>query len=167
VKEVLETQAPIDRESGEESFAPPPPKYARLFVDGAYYPFSSVFFYADRSGFLLNGRINNLEYGSYAPGSPSVFIDNDKFVQLWSSSECYYLVADGARVEALGRLAAPRGLHMLEASGGKFLFSNHPFGGGPSATPAAPRLSASGAPKGPSLHALGWSTETEDQRVPW
>jgi hypothetical protein len=43
----------------------------QLIVDGAYYPFSSVFFNLDRSALLLNGRINNLEYGSHAPGAPS------------------------------------------------------------------------------------------------
>ena len=42
----------------------------QLIVDGAYYSFSSVFFYADRTALLLNGRSDNLEYGSYAPGAP-------------------------------------------------------------------------------------------------
>ena len=35
-----------------------------LIVDDQYYTFSSVFFYTDRRALLLNGRINNLEYGS-------------------------------------------------------------------------------------------------------
>ncbi|MGC2745511.1 MAG: glycosyltransferase family 39 protein, partial [Candidatus Angelobacter sp.] len=51
--------------------APP----GKLIVDGAYYAFSSVLFYSDKDALLLNGRINNLEYGSYAPNSPAVFID--------------------------------------------------------------------------------------------
>ena len=45
-----------------------------------YYAFSSVYFYANRSSLLLNGRAANLEYGSYAPGAPQVFIDDAKFV---------------------------------------------------------------------------------------
>ncbi|MFI5106278.1 MAG: glycosyltransferase family 39 protein, partial [Terriglobales bacterium] len=46
----------------------------QLIEADAYYAFSSVFFYTNRSALLLNGRVNNLEYGSYAPGAPQVFI---------------------------------------------------------------------------------------------
>lgn len=96
-----------------------------LIVDGTYYPFSSVLFYADRNALLLNGRIDNLEYGSYAPSAPAVFMDNKKFRQLWTGPECYYLVTDGTRVDALRRLAASTPLHTVVESGGKFLFVNH------------------------------------------
>ncbi len=48
----------------------------KLIVDHHYYTFSSIFFYTNRSALLLNGRFNNLEYGSYAPGAPNVFIDD-------------------------------------------------------------------------------------------
>ena len=37
--------------------APP----GQLVMDGAYYAFSSVFFYTDRTALLVNGRINNRE----------------------------------------------------------------------------------------------------------
>ena len=42
----------------------------QLIVDDQYYTFSSVFFYSNRTALLLNGRVNNLEYGSYRPGAP-------------------------------------------------------------------------------------------------
>ena len=48
----------------------------KLIVDHHYYTFSSIFFYTDRDALLLNGRFNNLVYGSYAPGAPNVFIDD-------------------------------------------------------------------------------------------
>ena len=41
----------------------------QLIIDHHYYTFSSVFFYTNRTALLLNGRFNNLVYGSYAPGS--------------------------------------------------------------------------------------------------
>jgi 4-amino-4-deoxy-L-arabinose transferase-like glycosyltransferase len=97
----------------------------RLIVDGAYYEFSSVFFNVDRRAFLLNGRINNLEYGSYAPAAPAVFIDDTQFTQLWSGPTRYYLVANGNRREALERLAGAGNLHPVVESGGKYLFTNH------------------------------------------
>ena len=98
----------------------------RLIVDGAYYPFSSVFFYANRTALLWNGRVNNLEYGSYAPGAPSVFIDDAEFLKLWSGSERCYLVTDGTQLNRLDRLVGSGHLLRVATRGGKFLFTNIP-----------------------------------------
>jgi len=95
-----------------------------LIVDGPYYPFSSIFFYANRNALLLNGRVNNLEYGSYAPGAPAVFIDDARFTQLWSSAARYYLVADDTQLPRLRALVGRANLLPVAASGGKFLFTN-------------------------------------------
>jgi len=95
-----------------------------LIVDGAYYPFSSVMFYSDRNALLLNGRKNNLEYGSYAPGAPAVFINDAEFMRLWSGTIRYYLVADSSGFARLSALAGPAHLHQIAESGGKFLFTN-------------------------------------------
>src|SRR5437667_10258426 len=70
--------------------APP----GKLIEADAYYAFSSVFFYTNRQALLWNGRKDNLEYGSYAPGAARVFIDDGQFQQLWSSNERYYLLAE-------------------------------------------------------------------------
>jgi hypothetical protein len=97
-----------------------------LIVDDQYYAFSSVFFYANRRGLLLNGRKMNLEYGSYAPGAPDVFIDDRQFAALWSAPARYYLVTTDA---ALPRLeAALRGapMHVVARSGGKRMVTNNP-----------------------------------------
>ena len=51
----------------------------KLMVDHHYYTFSSIFFYTNRDALLLNGRFNNLVYGSYAPGAPDVFIDDQQW----------------------------------------------------------------------------------------
>lgn len=95
-----------------------------LIVDGAYYPFSSVMFYSNRSALLLNGRKNNLEYGSYAPGAPAVFIDDAEFMRLWSGTIRYYLVADRSGRVRLSALVGSARLHQIAESGGKFLFTN-------------------------------------------
>ena len=96
----------------------------RLVVDGAYYSFSSVFFYANRDAMLLNGRVNNLEYGSYAPGAPQVFITDPQFATMWSTSTPCYLVTDGTQLSRLSALVGADRLHQVAESGGKFLFSN-------------------------------------------
>jgi hypothetical protein len=95
-----------------------------LIVDDQYYTFSSVFFYTNRRALLLNGRVNNLEYGSYAPGAPQVFIDDSRFQQLWTKPERFYLVADRAALPRLDRLVGRASLHEVASAGGKFLFTN-------------------------------------------
>ena len=97
----------------------------RLIIDGAYYSFSSILFYANRDALLLNGRVNNLEYGSYAPGAPSVFINDSTFTQLWASSAHYYLAADATQLPRLRTLVGSANLLPVAASGGKFLFTNN------------------------------------------
>jgi hypothetical protein len=96
----------------------------QLIVDDPYYEFSSVFFYSNRTALLLNGRVNNLEYGSYAPGAPPVFIDDAAFARLWLGPDRYYVATEAPKVARLERLVGKRELHVVVASGGKLLFSN-------------------------------------------
>jgi hypothetical protein len=96
-----------------------------LIVDDQYYTFSSVFFYTDRRALLLNGRVNNLAYGSYAPDAPrDVFIGDRDFQTLWTGRARYYIVVEGPQVQRLARLVGGQALHTVAASGGKFLFTN-------------------------------------------
>jgi hypothetical protein len=101
--------------------APP----GKLIVDDQYYTFSSIFFYANRRALLLNGRVNNLEYGSYAPDAPKdVFIQDQDVPRLWASPDRYYLVAEGPQMPRLTRLLGNSMFHVKQA-GGKFLLTNH------------------------------------------
>jgi hypothetical protein len=102
--------------------APP----GRLIVDNQYYAFSSVFFYAHeqaRNALLLNGRKMNLEYGSYAPGAPRVFIGDANLPSLWRSPERHYLVFEKPELERITRLTGPP--HVVASAGGKYLVVNH------------------------------------------
>jgi hypothetical protein len=99
-----------------------------LIVNHHYYTFSSVFFYANRNALLLNGRFQNLEYGSYAAGVPDVFIQDADFKRLWAEPQRFYLLATGPAVNRLEGLIAPSQLALVAESGGKFLFTNHPLG---------------------------------------
>ena len=95
-----------------------------LIVDDQYYAFSSVFFYAHRGALLLNGRVNNLEYGSYAPGAPDVFIDDRDFQQLWCSADRYYLLAYEKDLQRIRDLAGDSRVYVVTKSGGKYLLTN-------------------------------------------
>jgi len=110
------------RPLAEALLASPP---GRLVVDNQYYAFSSVFFYANRRAYLLNGRVNNLEYGSYAPDAPGdVFLDDAAFARLWSEPERTYLVAEKPALPRLESLVGKDRLRLVRESGGKFLFVN-------------------------------------------
>jgi 4-amino-4-deoxy-L-arabinose transferase-like glycosyltransferase len=98
----------------------------RLIINGQYYSFSSVFFYTDQRALLLNGRVNNLEYGSYAPGSPDVFINDAQFAALWSKPERFYVLSDHEDAPHLHALVDSGKLHKIAESGGKLLFVNNP-----------------------------------------
>ena len=96
-----------------------------LIVDDQYYTFSSVFFYSNRKALLLNGRVNNLVYGSYAPDAPKgVFLDDGEFQKRWTEARRYYLVAEGPQLPRLRRLVGAGALRTVASSGGKFLFTN-------------------------------------------
>jgi hypothetical protein len=96
-----------------------------LILNGAYYSFSSVFFYANREALLWNGRFNNLDYGSYAPGSPPVFIDDGEFVRLWNTGGRFFVLSDGDGLAHLKQTAGER-LFLVAESGGKTLYANLP-----------------------------------------
>ena len=97
----------------------------QLIEADAYYAFSSVFFYTNRTALLLNGRMNNLEYGSYAPDAPQVFIDDNKFVSLWQEESRWYLLTYGTDMPHLEQVVGRTNLHVVAESGGNYLLTNH------------------------------------------
>ncbi len=99
----------------------------KLIAQGHYYEFSSVFFYTNRQGFLITDRKMNLEYGSYAPGAPQVFIDGSQFKELWLAPERCYFVVFQSDVPRYGQLVAPASFNVVATSGGKTLLTNEPL----------------------------------------
>jgi 4-amino-4-deoxy-L-arabinose transferase-like glycosyltransferase len=105
--------------------------HGKLILDDQYYTFSSVVFYAEAYQgerlLLLNGRKQNLEYGSYAPDAPTdVFITDPGFRTRWLSPDLYYICVEQPQVQRLQSLVGADALHTVIESGGKFVFSNRP-----------------------------------------
>ncbi|MBI2818170.1 MAG: glycosyltransferase family 39 protein [Acidobacteria bacterium] len=94
-----------------------------MIVADEYYSFSSVFFYANRTGYLLN-RVNNLEYGSNATGAPKVFLSEAELKTRWLGSERHYLLAASPAVARLQSVLGADSLYKIKESGDKFLFCN-------------------------------------------
>jgi hypothetical protein len=99
----------------------------KLIVDHHYYTFSSVFFYTNRTALSLNGRFNNMIYGSYAPGAPDVFIDDAQWKALWLGADRCYVVASDYAMPRFEKLVGKTALHPVVASGGKVVLTNLPL----------------------------------------
>jgi hypothetical protein len=76
---------------------------------------------------LLNGRTNNLIYGSYAPDAPDVFIDDQQWKQRWLGESRYYIVANDPERSRFEKLVGREHLIAVAESGGKMLLTNHPL----------------------------------------
>ncbi|HZP07155.1 MAG TPA: glycosyltransferase family 39 protein [Terracidiphilus sp.] len=95
-----------------------------LIEADAYYSFSSVFFYTNRSALLLDGRNNNLEYGSYAPNAPAVFIDDADFALRWRSPHRYYLLINNEDLRQIQNVLGNTQMYLVKGSSGKSLLKN-------------------------------------------
>ena len=62
--------------------------------NGDYEAASSVNFYTRRQIRILNGRCNNIWYGSKFPDAPPIFDDDASFERLWNSSTPVFLLTD-------------------------------------------------------------------------
>ena len=98
----------------------------RVIVDNQYYTFSSIFFYAPvDQAYLLNGRVNNLEYGSNESGAPKVFLTDTELPTLWRGPEKHYLFIENPAVDRVRRILGAD-LHLVRTIGGKSLYTNWP-----------------------------------------
>ena len=99
----------------------------KLIASDQYYTFSSAYFYADRDAYLLNGRVNNLEYGSNAPGAPQVFLTHEDLSRMWHEPERYYLLAEHEYLPDLEQMIGTQYFSVVKESGGKYLLTNRPL----------------------------------------
>jgi 4-amino-4-deoxy-L-arabinose transferase-like glycosyltransferase len=96
----------------------------KLVVYGGYYNTSALSLYEDARSLIWNGRYYNLEYGSYAPNAPTVFIGDDDFSRVWAQPERYYLALRDESIPHVLQVVPRDRLHLVVAVGGKSLFSN-------------------------------------------
>ena len=101
----------------------------QLIEANSYYAFSSVFFYTNRTALLWNGRNNNLEYGSYAPGAPDVFIDDAKFASRWTQPPRCYLLAYDSELPRITSLVGGSNVYIVSMNAGNYLLANHSLSG--------------------------------------
>jgi hypothetical protein len=96
-----------------------------IVIDGQYSRGSSLLFYTGVPMHFLNGRINDLWFGSLFPDCPPYFDDDASFARLWAGPERVFLfIPNDAGIDTLPRMATP--YYLLARAGGKSLYSNKP-----------------------------------------
>jgi len=99
----------------------------QLITEGHFWDFSSVFFYTNRTGLLYSSRRVNLEYGSYAPGAPQVFIEDAQFAKIWQEPGRSYFIAYKSNLPHYEAVVGSSALHIIATRGGKILATNEPL----------------------------------------
>jgi 4-amino-4-deoxy-L-arabinose transferase-like glycosyltransferase len=96
-----------------------------IVINGEYYGGSSIGFYLPKKVLLLNGRKTGLEFGSYYPDAPQVFIDNAEMKRIWQGDKrIFFFVYDDNYEEVKDVLAGE--IFRIASSGGKTVYSNRP-----------------------------------------
>ena len=94
-----------------------------IVIDGTHSQASSVNFYTGRQLHMLNGRTDNLWYGSLFPDSPAVFENDSSFSKMWRGpNRVFFVVYDQKGKERLDALGSP--YFEIDKSGGKWVYSN-------------------------------------------
>jgi hypothetical protein len=96
-----------------------------IVVNGPYSLASTILFYTGVPMHMLNGRVNDLWFGSLFPDSPSVFEDDASFGQLWRGpGRVFFFSPNEKALDKLQSLGAP--YYLVARAGGKSVFSNRP-----------------------------------------
>ena len=106
----------------------------QIVIYGDFYGGCTVSYYTHRKTWLYNGRYYGLEFGSYYPDAPKIFLTDNDFPQFWhpaptlpnSGRRVFLFVPEHKRREALVRLP-PDSTYVLAESGGKAVYVNQPL----------------------------------------
>jgi hypothetical protein len=96
-----------------------------VVINGEYQGGSSIGFYLPQKVSLLNGRMTGLEFGSYYPDAPQVFIGDDEIAQLWRGSRRVFLFTHDNNFERV-KSAVNGEMFRIAAAGEKSVYSNRP-----------------------------------------
>ncbi|MEM4405390.1 MAG: glycosyltransferase family 39 protein [Nitrososphaerota archaeon] len=94
-----------------------------VVIHGEYQGGSSIGFYLKDRVLLLNGRMTGLEFGSYYPDAPKVFIDNEQIRTLWKSERRIFLFTYDDKFHLIEKYLEG-GVYRIAAAGEKSIYSN-------------------------------------------
>ncbi len=99
----------------------------QVAIYGEFYAGATIGFYTHRKMWIYNGQYKGLEFGSYYPDAPKIFLDDKSFPALWNGPKRVFLfVSQFQRKEAYVRLPK-ESTWLLAESGGKAVYVNQPI----------------------------------------
>lgn len=96
-----------------------------VVINGEYQGGSSIGFYLSEKVYLLNGRMTGLEFGSYYPDAPQVFIGDDDIARFWKGDRRVFLFTHDGNLENV-RKAIQGEMYLIKTAGEKSVYSNRP-----------------------------------------
>ena len=97
----------------------------KIVLYGEYDAGSSIGFYTGQRIWIFNGRYNGLEFGSYYPDAPHIFLDDHTFWPLWNGKERVFLVIPPEETQQALIRMPPKTTFLLAQIGGKAVYVNH------------------------------------------
>jgi 4-amino-4-deoxy-L-arabinose transferase-like glycosyltransferase len=106
----------------------------QIVIYGDFYGGPTLSFYTHKKAWIYNGRVNALEFGSYFPDAPKIFLTDNDFQAFWRGPQRVFLLAPPiVRRDVLLRLP-PDSSYLVAEIGGRSLYVNRPL------TPDQPSL---------------------------
>jgi len=97
-----------------------------IVINGKYELGSTLNYYTGIQVHVLNGRDGNLWFGSFFPGEPHVFEDDESFARLWNGSRRVFLFTeDYSKDRALAAIDQSK-VYVFVRQGGKVVLTNQP-----------------------------------------
>ncbi len=97
-----------------------------IVINGKYEFGSTLNYYTGIELHVLNGRDGNLWYGSYFPGAPNIFEDNQSFTRLWQGQSRIFLFTEDYLKDRALQDIDPKTVYVFARQGGKVVLTNHP-----------------------------------------
>lgn len=97
----------------------------KIVLYGEYDAGTTIGFYTQQQILMFNGRYNGLEFGSYYPDAPKVFLDDHTFWPVWRGKERVFLVVPPEQMQAALVRMPPRETYLFASLGGKQVYVNH------------------------------------------
>jgi 4-amino-4-deoxy-L-arabinose transferase-like glycosyltransferase len=97
----------------------------QIALYGEYDAASSVGFYTRKRILIFNGRYNGLEFGSYYPDAPHIFLNDHTFWPLWDGSGTVFLVVPPGQEAAVTVRMPPKETFVFAQMGRKTVYVNH------------------------------------------
>ncbi|MGA6955402.1 MAG: glycosyltransferase family 39 protein, partial [Candidatus Acidiferrales bacterium] len=95
-----------------------------IVINGKYEHGSTLNFYTGLEIYVLNGRDGNLWFGSFFPGAPDIFLDDQSFERLWNGPHRVFLFTeDYVKDQALRDLPSAK-VFVFAQEGGKTILTN-------------------------------------------